>query len=77
MRMYVSCDDFFNADFFSLNLSINVIVFNKYHLIMESVLANEEFLIRAPEEIVEKEHQKMGELTDELQKVTANLEMLQ
>ena len=44
---------------------------------IEKKLANEEFLIRAPEEIVEKEHQKMGELTDELQKVTANLEMLQ
>ena len=44
---------------------------------IEKKLANEEFLIRAPEEIVEKEHQKMGELTDELQKVTANLEILQ
>ena len=32
---------------------------------------------REAEEIVEKEHQKMGELTDELQKVTANLEILQ
>jgi valyl-tRNA synthetase len=40
-------------------------------------LSNEIFLERAPEQVVVKERSNLEKLTEELEKVTANLEMLQ
>ena len=44
---------------------------------IENKLANENFINRAPEEIVMKEREKMRDLTNELLKVNSNLEMLE
>jgi valyl-tRNA synthetase len=40
-------------------------------------LSNDIFLERAPEQVVVKERSNLEKLTEELEKVTANLEMLQ
>jgi len=40
-------------------------------------LSNENFINRAPEQVVEKERSNLSKLSEELEKVTSNLEMLQ
>jgi valyl-tRNA synthetase len=40
-------------------------------------LSNDNFVKRAPEQVVEKERSNLKKLTEEFDKVTANLEMLQ
>jgi valyl-tRNA synthetase len=40
-------------------------------------LSNENFMNRAPEQVVAKEKSNLEKLTEEFEKVTANLEMLQ
>jgi len=40
-------------------------------------LNNQDFLTRAPENVVQKEHEKLDEIKKELEKVKANLEMMQ
>ena len=40
-------------------------------------LSNENFINRAPENVIEKEKSNLEKLTNEFEKVTANLEMLQ
>ena len=40
-------------------------------------LSNDIFLERAPEQVIVKERSNLEKLTEELEKVTANLEMLQ
>jgi len=40
-------------------------------------LSNEQFVGRAPEEVVDREKEKLNDMTAELKKVNANLEMLQ
>ena len=44
---------------------------------IENKLANENFIDRAPEEIVLRERQKMKDLNDELLKVNTNLKELE
>ena len=51
---------------------------------LESVLSkirnkinNQEFLTRAPENVVQREHEKLDEIFNELEKVKINLEMMQ
>ncbi len=40
-------------------------------------LSNEQFMSRAPEEVVTREKEKQEDMTAELEKVNANLEILQ
>tara|TARA_A100001037_G_scaffold306817_1_gene356105 strand:+ start:28658 stop:31288 length:2631 start_codon:yes stop_codon:yes gene_type:complete len=50
---------------------------NKLIIGINSKLSNEKFITRAPEHIVEKERLNLSKLSEELDKVTANMEMLQ
>ena len=44
--------------------------------IINGKLSNDNFVNRAPEQVVEKERSNLEKLTEEFEKVTANLEML-
>jgi len=44
---------------------------------IERKLANENFLTRAPQQVIEREREKLQTLSTELEKVQSNLEMLQ
>ena len=50
---------------------------NRLIIGINSKLSNEKFITRAPEHIVEKERLNLSKLSEELDKVTANMEMLQ
>ena len=43
---------------------------------INSKLSNENFLQRAPENVIKKERSNLNKLNEELEKITSNLEML-
>ena len=67
---------------FSLSITFSGALFKKFSLdslelmAINSKLSNENFLNRAPENVIDKEKSNLEKLNEELEKITSNLDML-
>jgi valyl-tRNA synthetase len=77
MEMYILLGGLVDLDHEKARMEKRIGEINRLIGIINGKLSNENFVNRAPEQVVEKERSNLEKLTEEFEKVTANLEMLQ
>ena len=77
MEMYILLEGLVDLNQEKLRMGKRIGEINRLITGINGKLSNENFINRAPEHVVAKERTNLDRLTEELEKVTANLEMLQ
>lgn len=77
MEMYILLGGLVDLDHEKARMEKRIGEINRLIGIINGKLSNDNFVNRAPEQVVEKERSNLEKLTEEFEKVTANLEMLQ
>jgi len=75
--MYIPLGGLIDLDVEMSRLQKRADEINGHLLGISKKLSNEQFMSRAPEKVVAREKEKQEDMTAELEKVNANLEMLQ
>ena len=77
MELYIPLGGLVDLDQEKGRMEKRIVEINRLITGINGKLSNENFINRAPEQVVEKERSNLSKLLEELEKVTANLEMLQ
>ena len=77
MELYIPLGGLVDLDQEKGRMEKRIVEINRLITGINGKLSNENFINRAPEQVVEKERSNLSKLSEELEKVTANLEMLQ
>jgi valyl-tRNA synthetase len=77
MEMYIPLGGLVDLDQEKARMEKRISEINRLVTGINGKLSNENFINRAPENVIEKEKSNLEKLTNEFEKVTANLEMLQ
>ena len=77
MELYIPLGGLVNLKEEKDRMEKRILDINRLLSNIDTKLSNENFLKRAPESVVDKEHSNQKKLNQELEKITKNLEMIQ